>query len=79
MPASIIGTAAPASPVTARLCDCLKQLPAVPNSSYAQILHVFCRQLRQDCFVNSILAESGLVLLKTKAPQPTVNVQVSDP
>jgi hypothetical protein len=45
--------------------------------NYTQILHVFCRQLRQDLFVNSVFAESGLVLLKAKAPQPHCQIHDS--
>jgi hypothetical protein len=47
------------------------------DSSYTQILHVFCREFRQDCFVNSVLAEGGLVLFKAKAPQPDHDVHDS--
>ena len=38
----------------------------MPDSSYVQILHVFCREFRQDCFVNTVLAEGGLVLFKAR-------------
>ena len=34
------------------------------------------RQLRQNRFVNAVLAESSLVLFETKAPQPACRVHV---
>ena len=45
----------------------------MPDSSMP-ILHVFCRGFRQDCFVNTVLAEGGLVLFKAEAPQPACHV-----
>ena len=51
----------------------------MPNDRDAQILQILRREAGKEFFRDGVLAESGLVLLKAKAPQPTVNVQVSDP
>jgi hypothetical protein len=45
--------------------------------NYTQVLHVFCRELRQDRLVFSVLAKRGLVLLKAKAPQPACDIHDS--
>jgi len=42
--------------------------------SVAELLQVLIRQIGQDAEVYSVLTESGLVLLKAKAPQPTTKV-----
>jgi hypothetical protein len=39
-----------------------------------ELLQVLIRQIGQDADVYGVLAESGLVLFKAKAPQPTSKV-----
>jgi hypothetical protein len=56
---------------TARCVNCDAAMD--PKTSIA-IWDVFCREFRQDCFVNTVLAEGGLVLFKAKAPQPACHV-----
>ena len=46
----------------------------MPDSGDTPILQVFRRELRQNGFVHRVVAESGLVLLKAKAPQPHCHV-----
>jgi hypothetical protein len=48
--------------------DCLKQLTAVSNSRYTQILEVFRRQFWQDSRVYFVFAERRLVFFEAKAP-----------
>ena len=46
----------------------------MPNDGDAQVLQVLRRKARQDLFRDCVLAESGLVLFKAKAPQPACHV-----
>jgi hypothetical protein len=50
----------------------------MPNDGDAQILQVLRREARKELFRDSVLAESGLLFLKAKAPQPHCQVQVHD-
>jgi len=58
----------------AQKLDCLKQLTAVSDSRYTQILEVFRRQFWQDSRVNLVLSERRLVFFEAKAPQLTPDV-----
>jgi hypothetical protein len=46
----------------------------VPDKADAHILKIFRRQLRQDFFVNLVVAECRFVLFEAKAPQPTSDI-----
>jgi hypothetical protein len=39
------------------------------DSSYTQILQVFCREFWQDCFVNSVLAEGASYCSRPMKPE----------
>jgi len=44
---------------------------------YADVLEVLGCQLRQNCFIDRVLAECRLVLSEAKAPQPTSEVMLA--
>jgi hypothetical protein len=44
------------------------------DGHHADVFEVLGRQLRQNCFIDRILAECRLVLFEAKAPQPTSEV-----
>ena len=46
----------------------------MPNDGDAQILQILRREAGKELFRNSVLAESGVVLFKAKAPQPDHHV-----
>jgi hypothetical protein len=54
--------------------DCIEQCAAMSNDGDAQILQVLRREAGKQLFRDSVLTQSGLVLLKTKAPQPACHV-----
>src|SRR5262249_41337526 len=59
--------------------DGIQQLAAVAERGDAKLLEVLCRQVREDCLVNLILAEDCLVLPEAQAPQPDHDVHDSAP
>src|SRR5215813_12722751 len=58
-------------------CLSANQDTPMPNDGYAQVLQILRGQARQNFFCNGIFAESSLVLLKAKAPQPHCQVHDS--
>ena len=56
--------------VGAQSGDSVEQLAAMPECRDAKLLQVLSRQVRQDRFVNLVLAEGPLVSFEAKAPQP---------
>ena len=58
--------------------DCVEQHAAVPYNGDVQILQVLRCQAGQDLFADRVLAENGLVLFETNAPQPHCQVKTHD-
>ena len=51
----------------------------MPECRDAKLLQVFRRQVREDRFVNLVLAERSLIFTKAKAPQPHHDVHDDAP
>jgi hypothetical protein len=49
----------------------------MPNDGDAQILQILRREAGKELFRNSVIAEGGLVLFKSKAPQPHCHIHDS--
>ena len=65
--------------ITAQRGNGVEEFAAVPEGRDAKLLQVLRRQVRQDRFVNLVLAEDLLVLSEAKAPQPNHNVHNDAP
>jgi hypothetical protein len=59
--------------------DSFEEYSAVTNRTHADFLQVLLGQVREDPFVDLVLAESRLVFFEAKAPQPDHDVHNSAP